>query len=70
MFRRVQLLGGPVDIASRGEVLAFIAAAVADARKAIVANQNLHSLELSRTDAGLRAFFDMADVIEIDSMPL
>jgi len=63
-------LGGPVDIASRGEVLAFIADAVAGSRKAIVGNQNLHSLKLSQTDASLRAFFDMADIIEIDSMPL
>jgi len=70
VFRRVNLLGGPVDIASRDEVLAYIAGAVADARKAIIGNQNLHSLKLSQTNASLRAFFDMADIIEIDSMPL
>lgn len=70
VFRRVRLLGGPVDIATRDEVLAFIADSVAASRKAIVGNQNLHSLELSQTNASLRAFFDMADLIEIDSMPL
>lgn len=70
VFRRVKLLGGPVDIASRDEVLAFIADTVAASRKAIIGNQNLHSLKLSQADASLRAFFDMADLIEIDSMPL
>ena len=70
MFRRVELLGGPVDIVSRDEVLTFIAGAVAGGRKAIVGNQNLHSLALSRKDRRLRTFFRMADLIEIDSMPL
>lgn len=70
MFRRVKLLGGPVDIVRRDEVLAFIADMAAQSRKAIVGNQNLHSLKLSQTHSGLRAFFDMADIIEIDSMPL
>jgi N-acetylglucosaminyldiphosphoundecaprenol N-acetyl-beta-D-mannosaminyltransferase len=70
VFRRVKLLGGPVDIVRRDEALAFIADMASKSRKAIVGNQNLHSLKLSQTHSGLRAFFDMADVIEIDSMPL
>ena len=70
MFRRVKLLGGPVDIVSRDEVIAFIADAVARGRKAIIGNQNVHSLELYRRNANLRAFFAAADLIEIDSMPL
>ena len=70
VFRRVNLLGGPVDIVNRSEVLSFIAEAVASSRKAIVGNQNLHSLKLSQDNAALRGFFDIADVIEIDSMPL
>jgi N-acetylglucosaminyldiphosphoundecaprenol N-acetyl-beta-D-mannosaminyltransferase len=70
VFRRTRLLGGPVDIVSRDEVLAFIADTVAASRKAIIGNQNLHSLTLSQTNADLRTFFDMADLIEIDSMPL
>jgi N-acetylglucosaminyldiphosphoundecaprenol N-acetyl-beta-D-mannosaminyltransferase len=70
MFHRLHLLGGPVDIVSRDEVIHFIAEAVAGGRKAIVGNQNLHSLQISRTDGRLRSFFAAADVIEIDSMPL
>jgi N-acetylglucosaminyldiphosphoundecaprenol N-acetyl-beta-D-mannosaminyltransferase len=70
VFRRVELLGGPVDIVSRDEVLSFISGAVDDGRKAIVGNQNLHSLALSRKERRLHTFFRMADLIEIDSMPL
>ena len=70
MFHRVNLLGGPVDVVSQREVIGFIAESVASGRKAIIGNQNLHSLEISRRNADLRAFFAAADLIEIDSMPL
>ncbi|HUZ13452.1 MAG TPA: WecB/TagA/CpsF family glycosyltransferase [Caulobacteraceae bacterium] len=70
MAHRARLLGGPVDVADHDEVIAFIAGAVGAGRKAIVGNQNLHSLCLSRTDAAMRDFFAAADLIEIDSMPL
>jgi N-acetylglucosaminyldiphosphoundecaprenol N-acetyl-beta-D-mannosaminyltransferase len=70
MFQRVKLLGGPVDIVSQQEVIDFIAEAVAQGRKAIVGNQNFHSLVISRRNPDLRAFFAAADLIEIDSMPL
>jgi len=70
MVDRVQLLGGPVDLVSRSSVLRFIGRAVTAGRKAIIGNQNFHSLYLSRDDAALAAFFDAADLIEIDSTPL
>ncbi|HTX51222.1 MAG TPA: WecB/TagA/CpsF family glycosyltransferase [Caulobacteraceae bacterium] len=70
MVDRVQLLGGPVDLVSRGGVLRFIGGAVAAGRKAIIGNQNFHSLYLSRDNASLASFFDAADLIEIDSTPL
>jgi N-acetylglucosaminyldiphosphoundecaprenol N-acetyl-beta-D-mannosaminyltransferase len=70
MVDRVQLLGGPVDLISRGGVLRFIGGAVAAGRKAIIGNQNFHSLYLSRSNASLAAFFNAADLIEIDSTPL
>lgn len=70
MVDRVQLLGGPVDLVSRSSVLRFISGAVAAGRKAIIGNQNFHSLYLSRRNASLATFFDAADLIEIDSTPL
>lgn len=51
-------------------MLDFIAECVDERRTAVVGNQNLHSIHLSRSDAGLRRFYERADVIEIDSMPL
>ena len=67
---RVELLGGPVDLVNSDQVMDFISDAVATGRKAIVGNQNLHSLYLSRNSATMSAFFAAADLIEIDSMPL
>jgi N-acetylglucosaminyldiphosphoundecaprenol N-acetyl-beta-D-mannosaminyltransferase len=68
--RRIRLLGGEVDLVTRKGVMAWLAQMVGDKRKALVANQNLHSLYLMRRDPGMSAFYALADVIEIDSMPL
>jgi N-acetylglucosaminyldiphosphoundecaprenol N-acetyl-beta-D-mannosaminyltransferase len=67
---RVELLGGAVDLVNQDGVMDFIADAVATGRKAIIGNQNLHSLYLCRKDPRMSAFFAAADLIEIDSMPL
>jgi N-acetylglucosaminyldiphosphoundecaprenol N-acetyl-beta-D-mannosaminyltransferase len=67
---RVRLLGEPVDLVTAPEVMDFIADRASRGAKAIVANHNLHSLALLRRRPSLRAFFDMADVVEIDSVPL
>lgn len=68
--RRVRLLGGEMDLITRDGVMDWVADTVAARRKAIVANQNLHSLYLMRRDPDMAAFYALADVIEIDSMPL
>ena len=67
---RIELLGGSVDLVKRPEVMDFITNAVATRRKAIVGNQNLHSLYLARRSRIMSAFFAASDLIEIDSMPL
>lgn len=67
---RVRLLGGLMDLVRPEEVFHFAAGAIAARRKAIVANHNLHSLALLRRDAELAAFFERADLVEVDSVPL
>lgn len=67
---RVRLLGGLMDLVRPEEVFHFVAGAIASGRKAIVANHNLHSLALLRRDGELAAFFDRADLVEVDSTPL
>jgi N-acetylglucosaminyldiphosphoundecaprenol N-acetyl-beta-D-mannosaminyltransferase len=67
---RIRLLGGEVDAVNAEAVLAFTEARIAQARPAIVANHNLHSLYLLRRDAQMAAFYAMADLVEADSMPL
>jgi N-acetylglucosaminyldiphosphoundecaprenol N-acetyl-beta-D-mannosaminyltransferase len=67
---RTKLLGADVDIVTSDEVIAFVAQAVESGNKAIVANHNLHSLQLARTDPRMATFYRTADLVEIDSMPL
>ena len=68
--RRLLLLGAEVDIITPANVIAFVARKVAAGERAIVANHNLHSLYLFQKRADMRAFYDLADLIEIDSMPM
>lgn len=67
---RVRLLGQIMDMVKAEEVMHFVANHVAQGKRAIVANHNAHSLYLLRDDAELQAFYDKADLVEIDSRPL
>jgi N-acetylglucosaminyldiphosphoundecaprenol N-acetyl-beta-D-mannosaminyltransferase len=68
--QRAELLGGRIDLVTADEVLAFVADAAGQGRKAVIANHNLHSLHLVRKDRDMAALFEIADLIEVDSMPL
>lgn len=67
---RIRLLGAEMDAVTREEVFAFAAERVAGRQKALVANHNLHSLALLPRTPGMAEFYALADLIEIDSMPL
>ncbi len=51
-------------------VMEFVGRKVAAKERAIVANHNLHSLYLFQKRADMRAFYEKADLIEIDSTPM
>jgi len=59
-----------VDPIAPPEVLQRVENSVAARRGAVIANHNAHSLYLLRRDAKLRAFFEAADLIQIDSFPI
>lgn len=67
---RITLLGEAMDAVTREQVMAFAADRVAQGRKGLVANHNLHSLHLLKRDRSMGAVYERADLIEIDSMPL
>jgi N-acetylglucosaminyldiphosphoundecaprenol N-acetyl-beta-D-mannosaminyltransferase len=67
---RVRIMGCPMDLVRPEEVWAFVAHKIAAGEKAIIANHNLHSLHLVRKNQELAAFFQLADLIEVDSTPL
>jgi len=67
---RIRLLGAEMDAVTREEVFAFTADRVAAGRKALVANHNLHSLALLPRTPGMADFYRLAEIVEIDSMPL
>ena len=68
--RRVRLLGGEVDLVMPRDVLRAIDGAATRPGTTLIANHNAHSLFLQRRSAQLRAFFQSADLVQIDSRPL
>src|SRR5262249_38312123 len=68
--RRARVLGADVDLVTRQGVLEFIESAADAGERAIVGNHNSHSLYLMTRERGVASFFEQADLIEIDSMPL
>ncbi|WP_333588035.1 WecB/TagA/CpsF family glycosyltransferase, partial [Phenylobacterium sp.] len=69
-LERIEVLGAEVDLVRPEEVMYHVEAAVGDGRPYLVANHNLHSLYLLRRDPTLAAFFEDADLIEVDSAPV
>lgn len=69
-FPRIKLVGEAVDLATPADLLTFTGRAVASGQKALVANHNSHSLYLLPRRPEMRAIYDQADVIQIDSMPM
>jgi len=67
---RVKLLGQPVDLVRPEEVLHQVDTWVSEGRKAVVANHNLNSLNLIRRNPAMAAFYERADLVEVDSTPL
>ncbi|MDQ1154384.1 WecB/TagA/CpsF family glycosyltransferase [Brevundimonas sp. SORGH_AS_0993] len=67
---RVRLLGQAVDLVKPEEVMHHLQQAVAEGRKSLIANHNLHSLYLLTRRPELQTFYDRADMVEVDSTPL
>jgi N-acetylglucosaminyldiphosphoundecaprenol N-acetyl-beta-D-mannosaminyltransferase len=67
---RVHMFGQLVDLIKPEEVLHHVQDAVAEGRKSLVANHNLHSLYLIQKHPELRPFYDKAELIEVDSTPM
>ena len=67
---RIRLLGEPIDLVRREELMDQLEQWVGAGQTRIVANHNLHSLYLIRREPEMRAMYDRADLIELDSTPL
>jgi N-acetylglucosaminyldiphosphoundecaprenol N-acetyl-beta-D-mannosaminyltransferase len=63
-------LGIRVGAYTRDDLNAAIADAVAAGRRIVIANHNMNSVSIVRSDERMRAFYDAADVVHIDGMPL
>jgi len=67
---RVWILGEVMDLVRPEEVLQHVETWVSQGRKALVANHNLNSLSLIRRNPEMAAFYQRADLVEVDSAPL
>jgi N-acetylglucosaminyldiphosphoundecaprenol N-acetyl-beta-D-mannosaminyltransferase len=68
-FNRIRLLGGVMDLMTPKEVFAVVRERLDDGRKIVVATHNVFSLALIRRRPAMRAYYELADLIQIDSMP-
>ena len=67
---RVVLLGQLMDMVRPEEVMHFISGSIASGRRTLVANHNAHSLYLLRRNADFARYYELADLVEVDSLPL
>ena len=67
---RIRLLGQVMDKVRPEEVMHQLEIWVENGVKAVIANHNLHSLHLIRTEPRLAEFYALADLVQIDSTPL
>lgn len=67
---RVRILGADVDVVTPRDMLRLTEALVDAGGPAVIANHNAHSLVLARRSAAMRAFYDDADLVQIDSTPM
>ena len=67
---RVRVMGEPIDLVTCEDVIRFIGRKVQARQKAVIVNHNSHSLSLIRRHPEMREFYDRADLIEVDSIPL
>ena len=67
---RLRLLGAEVDLITPADMLATVERWIAAGQRGVVANHNLHSLHFHGRSGRMRAFFEAADIIQIDSMPM
>lgn len=67
---RIQIMGQDVDVMTGAQVLDWIQLTARGRQRGIVANHNLHSLYLVNRHPEMAQLYEMADVIQIDSMPL
>ena len=68
--QRIRLMGEAVDLVTPREVMTFIGRKVAARQRALIANHNTHSVYLVGRDPEMRDFYQKADLIELDSIPL
>jgi N-acetylglucosaminyldiphosphoundecaprenol N-acetyl-beta-D-mannosaminyltransferase len=69
-MKTYSLLGVNVNSLTIEALIRLIAQTVEKGKKTIIANHNLHSVYLFHREAKMRSFYDRADYIYIDGMPL
>ena len=67
---RFRVLGGVMDLFKSSEVFHYVTGKLQAGQKTVIANHNLHSLYLIQKDDEIREFFNRADLVEVDSMPV
>lgn len=68
--RQVRLLWSGVDLLTERQLVANLAESARTRRRITVGNHNMHSLYVGRRDERLHRFYEQADLVFVDGMPL
>jgi N-acetylglucosaminyldiphosphoundecaprenol N-acetyl-beta-D-mannosaminyltransferase len=69
-LQRAEILGTALNLITRDELLLEIASSIAERSRLLITNHNMHSVYLWHTNAAVRRFYDSADIVHVDGMPL
>lgn len=70
MEKTYTILGSRVNALAIEDLHQIISETIATGRKCIIASQNLHGVYMARRDERMRSFYQCADYVRIDGMPL
>jgi N-acetylglucosaminyldiphosphoundecaprenol N-acetyl-beta-D-mannosaminyltransferase len=66
----IEILGIPINLITPPELLLEIGSSISSKKSLLISNHNIHSVYLWHRTPEVRAFYDSADIVHTDGMPL
>lgn len=67
---RYELLGLPIHVLTGRDLISLLEQAISRGKRLVIGSHNLHSIYICHQDAQMRAFYERADCVYTDGMPV